>query len=183
MFGLSWSLREQRQHTPHVPSWERMHAFRTAVAALIARGNIDSARKVGAIGDDITAEDVAQCGDDQRIAVALHQRIVLPLPARSHLLVCDGSVDVECRPTPLDWMPEQLQGPRPVALRKGEHFACAGSGCVVVHGTGQHAAHLRIIQEPGPCRAAMQWVQRVLTHHRGQYPSRNTSGSGPRPRA
>ncbi|WP_347555840.1 hypothetical protein [Robbsia sp. KACC 23696] len=129
-----------------------------------------------------THDDAETADGSTIITVGVHQRIVLPLPARAHLLVCDGSVDVEYRPAALNWIPERPQDPGPVALSDGEHYECAEPGCVVVYGTGQHVAHVLIAQEPGRCRVALQWVQRVFRHRRAQYPSRSTSGSGQRPR-
>jgi hypothetical protein len=208
MFGLPWFPRSHlHQHTPRVPSAARMNAFTAYAATSFARLRdrlgqpVDFQDPWSATANEIAADtpvapvsasvaapnrrrhDDADTDEHSAIiAVGVHQRIVLPLPARAHLLVCDGSVDVEYRPAALNWIPERPQDPGPVALSDGEHYECAEPGCVVVYGTGQHVAHVLIAQEPGPCRVALQWVQRVFRHRRAQYPSRSTSGSGPRPR-
>lgn len=177
MFRLPWFPRPQKQHTPRIGSRARIDAFTASAATSVARlchlrGTAAPAVQPVACADEI---------DNAIIAVGVHQRIVLPLPARAHLLVCDGSVDVEYRPAALNWIPERLQDPGPLTLSDGEHYECAEPGCIVIYGTGQHVAHVLIAQETGSCRAALQWVQRVFRHRRGQYPLRNTSGSSPRP--
>ena len=200
MFDLPWFPRPQKQHTPRIRSRAEMDALTASAATSLARlydlkpPSASAAQPVAraaalpaATGPVTASRHTTSNGaageiDNAIIAVGVHQRIVLPLPARAHLLVCDGSVDVEYRPAALNWIPERLQDPGPVTLSDGEHYECAEPGCVVIYGTGQHVAHVLIAQETGPCRAALQWVQRVFRHRRGQYPWRNTSGSSPRPR-
>jgi hypothetical protein len=131
--------------------------------------------------DDASSNGTGDVDHHAIIAVGVHQRIVLPLPARAHLLVCDGRVDVEYRPTGLNWIPERQQGLGPVTLSDGDHYASAEPGCVVIYGTGQHVSHVLIAQAFGPYQMALQWVQRLFRHRRGQYPSRNTSGSSLHP--